>query len=172
MVKENINLKGKKMDKYNFILDQAKNIAKNVQSWADFSIKVFDQHIGLIAKNLNGLEEKKAFFDSKQFGEINQILLDLMKKFGVTEEGVSSMEKPEATPTEKTGIVELYFKAITKYGANKYADHKLMKKVEDKLNITENIDIWRRRVLYEIGSRHVENQPINYSQILLDLLLQ
>ncbi len=69
--------------KANTIVEQAKALANEVKTWADFSAAIFDQKTGLIAKTFSDPMEREAFFDSEQYKAINRILLDLMKKFGV-----------------------------------------------------------------------------------------
>lgn len=75
--------------KASFILEQARVLAKNVTSWVDFSAGLFDQKDGLIARTLSEPMEREAFFDSPQYQEVNKILLDLIKRFGVKEGAVS-----------------------------------------------------------------------------------
>jgi hypothetical protein len=77
--------------KANDILDKAKVLAARAKSWADFSIELFDQHHGLVARMFPDPKEREAFFDSPQYQEINQLLLGLLKKFGV--EGGASPQK-------------------------------------------------------------------------------
>jgi site-specific DNA-methyltransferase (adenine-specific) len=67
----------------NYILEQAKTLAKSVRSWADFSAALFDQREGLVAKTFENAMEREAFFDSEQYKAVNQLLLKLMKEFGV-----------------------------------------------------------------------------------------
>ncbi len=146
--------------KYDYILEQAQIIAKNVQSWTDFSAKIFDQHCGLIAKNLTDLEQK-AFLDSLQYQKLNQILLDIMKKFGVNPKVV-----------DKSFVGERYVREISHYVNGESADEGFMRKVEEKFNLPEQMaDDWRRKVLCEIAVDTINDQPINYSEILLNLII-
>jgi hypothetical protein len=71
--------------KANYILEQAKILAGSVKSWVDFSAELFEQKNGLIARTFPEPMEREAFFDSPQYGEINKVLIDLMKRFGVKE---------------------------------------------------------------------------------------
>jgi hypothetical protein len=77
--------------KANYILEQAKVLARQVKTWADFSAALFDQKTGLVAKTFVTPMEREAFFDSQQYKEVNRLLLGLMKKFGV--EGGATPEK-------------------------------------------------------------------------------
>src|SRR6266852_1360928 len=69
--------------KANYILEQAKVLAANANSWTEFSTAMFDQHDGLVAKSFTTPIEKEAFFDYEQYREVNKILLGLIKRFGV-----------------------------------------------------------------------------------------
>jgi hypothetical protein len=77
--------------KADYILDQARTLSENVKSWADFSLELFDQRNGLVARSFSTPMEREAFFDSHQYRKVNAILLDLMKKFGV--EGGATPQK-------------------------------------------------------------------------------
>jgi hypothetical protein len=74
-----------------YILEQAQTLASSVKSWADFSVAIFDQHNGLVARTFKSPIEREAFYDSEQYEEVNRILLGLMKKFGV--EGGATPQK-------------------------------------------------------------------------------
>jgi hypothetical protein len=72
-------------DKADFILTEARNLAEHVTTWADFSKELFNQHDGLVARTFPDAAERRAFHDSEQYKEVNQILLGLMRRFGVVE---------------------------------------------------------------------------------------
>lgn len=74
----------------NYVLEQAKILARNVKSWIDFSAALFDQKKGIIARTFPEPMEREAFFDSPQYAEINKILLDQMKRIGVLEGAASA----------------------------------------------------------------------------------
>jgi len=74
--------------KANRVLDEAKRLAGEVASWADFSAALFDYSTGLVPKTFPDEMERQAFFDSKQYLEINALLTGLMKKFGVVKGSV------------------------------------------------------------------------------------
>lgn len=65
------------------ILSEAKELAGKVDSWADFSNHLFDQRSGLVAKTFHKDIERQAFYDSDEYQQINKILADLMRQFGV-----------------------------------------------------------------------------------------
>src|SRR5262245_32363964 len=69
--------------KANRVLEQAKSLAGRVESWTDFSSALFDTYRGIVPKLFPGDMERKAFFDSWQYKEIQQLLTDLMRRFGV-----------------------------------------------------------------------------------------
>lgn len=68
--------------KANAVLDRAKIIASDVSTWADFSNALFDPHSGLVAKTFSSDIERQAFYDSRQYQKISDILVRLMKRFG------------------------------------------------------------------------------------------
>ena len=80
--------------KANRVLEKARTIASESQSWADFSNKLFDGSHGIVSKIFPNEMERQAFFDSKQHEEINALMVDMMKKTGVV---------AGATPKEKSG---------------------------------------------------------------------
>src|SRR5262245_19186889 len=69
--------------KADYILEQAKALAPEVKSWVDISLALFDQHEGIVAKTFPDVMEREAFFDSDQHQQVNQLQLNLMKRFGV-----------------------------------------------------------------------------------------
>jgi site-specific DNA-methyltransferase (adenine-specific) len=75
--------------KANYILEQARVLAGSVSSWVDFSSELFDQKRGLIARTFPDQMEREAFIDTTQYREVNALLLDLMKRFGVKEGAAS-----------------------------------------------------------------------------------
>lgn len=80
--------------KANRVLDEARKLSQRVTSWADFSNALFSYPRGVVPVTFPDEMERQVFFDSRQYDEINQLLIDLMKKYGVVE---------GATPTEKSG---------------------------------------------------------------------
>jgi len=69
--------------KSNRVLEQARQLAEKASSWAEFSGALFDYSTGLVPKTFPDEMERQVFFDSKQYEEINLLLIGLMKKFGV-----------------------------------------------------------------------------------------
>lgn len=65
------------------ILDRAKELATQARSWVEFSNKLFDQEKGLVAKAFPRMKERRAFYETSEYEEVNQILLALIKRFGV-----------------------------------------------------------------------------------------
>jgi hypothetical protein len=58
-------------------------LATKVESWADFSNALFSQRNGIVARTFTDAE-RQAFYSSNQYEQINQILISLMNKFGVS----------------------------------------------------------------------------------------
>jgi site-specific DNA-methyltransferase (adenine-specific) len=123
--------------KANYILEQAQTLAANVKSWADFSVAIFDQHYGLVAKTFEDPMEREAFFDSEQYEKVNQILLDLMKKFGV--EGGATPQKSGRfmVRVPKTVHVALEIEAKREgVSLNQLAVSKLSVPLRERMDIT------------------------------------
>jgi hypothetical protein len=76
------------------VLEQARRLAEKVSSWADFSAALFDYSSGLVPRMFPDEMERQAFFDSPQNEEVDRILINLMRKFGVI---------GGAAPKEKSG---------------------------------------------------------------------
>lgn len=75
------------------VLEQAKSLAGKVETWADFSNAVFGPD-GFVAKAFPSDFERKAFLDTRQFKEVQQLLTELMRRVGVA---------AGAKPKEKSG---------------------------------------------------------------------
>ncbi len=69
--------------KADVVLKQAKRLASEVNTWADFSAMLFDGFSGIVPKTFPNDMERQAFFDSPQYEQINGLLLGLMKSRGV-----------------------------------------------------------------------------------------
>lgn len=65
------------------ILKHAQALAKGAPTWADFSLELFDQHSGLVAKIFSDEMERQAFYETAEYASINKLLVELMKKTGV-----------------------------------------------------------------------------------------
>lgn len=74
--------------KANLIVEKAKELARQVESWADFSNALSDPADGLIAKVFPKPRERQAFFNSAQYDEVNRILLEVIRKAGLTKGAV------------------------------------------------------------------------------------
>jgi len=70
-------------EKASKVLERAKALASQVESWADLSNALFDRDEGIVPMTFPDSMERQAFFDSQEYEEINSILAALMKKFGV-----------------------------------------------------------------------------------------
>ncbi|MDZ4689324.1 MAG: toxin-antitoxin system HicB family antitoxin [Planctomycetaceae bacterium] len=73
--------------KANNVVEQAKQIAPTVGTWADFNNAVFNQREGLIATAFADDTERQLFYDSDQYKALSQMRLQLMKKFGAVAGG-------------------------------------------------------------------------------------
>src|SRR5690348_6020725 len=99
--------------KANQLLARAKQMAPKMESWADLSNALFNPQDGLVTKTFPTSIERQAFFDTKQYEEVNQLLLALMKKFGTTE-GAKPKKSGKLLvrmPTSLHGFLELEAKS-------------------------------------------------------------
>lgn len=67
------------------VLNQAQEIAKHVDSWADFSNALFGQNAGLIAETFRDPMERQTFYDTEEYQAIYDILDSLKDRFGISE---------------------------------------------------------------------------------------
>jgi hypothetical protein len=70
-------------EKAEYILNEAKDLASRVTSWTEFSNKLFAQDDGLVAKVFPRMKERQSFYGLPQYEQVNKMLLDLIKRFGV-----------------------------------------------------------------------------------------
>jgi predicted HicB family RNase H-like nuclease len=82
--------------KANAVVEKAKDVAERSKSWADFSTAMFDQQRGLIAKTFKDEMERQSFYQSDQYEQINQLLIGVMKRVGMS-------INPAPPQTEKSG---------------------------------------------------------------------
>jgi hypothetical protein len=65
------------------VLAEARKIAARVESWADFSNALFDPDHGLVTLTFSTMPERRAFFRTPEYREIDRLLGELMERFGV-----------------------------------------------------------------------------------------
>jgi hypothetical protein len=66
------------------VLNQARELFTNAKSWAEFSNMLFSEE-GIVAKTFPLMTDRKAFFDTPQHAKIDEMLLKLIKRFGVSQ---------------------------------------------------------------------------------------
>ena len=74
---------GKLTIKSQEVLNRAKEIADIVETWADFSNLMFDQKSGIVASIFPDMVERRKFYNSEEYQEVQDILTELMRKHGV-----------------------------------------------------------------------------------------
>ena len=72
-------------EKAGVLLQEAKDLAVTSKSWADFSNALFDQRTGLVSKTFVDLAQRQSFYDTIEYDKINELLLELIKKYGVAD---------------------------------------------------------------------------------------
>ena len=65
------------------VLDEARKLAAQVESWADFCNALFDPDHGIVPRTFPELRDRRAFFKSAEYAEINRLLGKLMDRFGI-----------------------------------------------------------------------------------------
>ncbi len=64
------------------ILAQAKILAAKAKSWREFSNQLSSEDEGIVPKAFPRMTERQAFFETAQYGQINELLLGLIQRFG------------------------------------------------------------------------------------------
>ncbi len=67
------------------VLQKAQELAAQVESWADFANALFDAEHGLVSQAFPRRNERQAFFKTKEYAAIDQLLSQLMERFGVAD---------------------------------------------------------------------------------------
>jgi len=75
------------------LLKDAQSLAKRSKNWSDFTLELFDQDGGLVARTFPDEMERQAFFQSEQYKEINRLLLAMMKSGSLIKGATPSLEK-------------------------------------------------------------------------------
>ena len=70
-------------EKADQLVQQAEKLASQATSWTEFSNRVFAQDDGLVAKAFPRMTERRAFYQRAEYDQLNQMLLSLMKRFGI-----------------------------------------------------------------------------------------
>jgi hypothetical protein len=70
-------------ERANALVEVAKHLAQVVESWADFSNVMFNQHTGLVGYFFPTGEQRVQFYDSEGYKQIQQLKVGLMNKFGL-----------------------------------------------------------------------------------------
>jgi site-specific DNA-methyltransferase (adenine-specific) len=136
--------------KADYILEQAQILAKNVKSWADFSAAIFDQRTGLVAKTFEAPMEREAFLDSEQYEKVNQILLNLMKRFGVKGGAAPSKSGRFVVRVPKTLHSVLEIEARREgVSLNQLAVAKLSMPLQERLDISTPLVVEAYTLIYD-----------------------
>jgi hypothetical protein len=65
------------------LLRQAEELARSASTWADFANALFDPTDGLLARAYPRREEREAFMKTEEYGRIQELLADAMKRHGL-----------------------------------------------------------------------------------------
>jgi HicB family len=120
------------------IVEKAKSLAEQADSWVTFSNAVSDPETGLIAKMFPKQRERQAFFNSPQYEEINGILLDLIKRLGLTKGSASNKSGKFVVRVPKTVHQALEIEAeLEGVSLNQLAASKLAASMKHTTGVTE-----------------------------------
>jgi hypothetical protein len=67
------------------LLQRARELSEQVQSWADLSNALYDPFTGLLARALPTREERAAFVKTPEYQQINELLAQAQERFGLIE---------------------------------------------------------------------------------------
>jgi HicB family len=73
------------MTKADQILEQAKELARSAETWADLSNALFDPVHGLITRAYPSRAEREAFLKTRQYKQIRGLLAEAMDSRGLVE---------------------------------------------------------------------------------------
>jgi hypothetical protein len=71
------------------LVAEAKEIARRTDSWIALSNALSDPHGGLIVRYFPDAEQRRAFLDSPEYEELNQLLLRTIKRKGLYPRGTA-----------------------------------------------------------------------------------
>lgn len=72
-------------EKFNLILERAKELSKSAKSWTEFADAVSNQRTGLVATILTDPMEKQAFYDSPEYEKLSALRQSIIEKLGVVD---------------------------------------------------------------------------------------
>lgn len=124
----------------NSILKEARRLARQATSWADFSNALFDQREGLVAKVFPNMNERQAFYDSPEYNAVRRLLLDLMRKLGLADGAVPQKSGRFVVRVPKTIHTVLEVEAKREgVSLNQLAVAKLSVKLKDSAELTAGL---------------------------------
>jgi site-specific DNA-methyltransferase (adenine-specific) len=127
------------------IVEEARSLANQADSWVTFSNALSDPENGLIAKTFPKPRERQAFFNSPQYEEINQILLDLIKRLGLTKGPTSSKSGKFLVRVPKTVHQALEIEAeLEGVSLNQLAASKLAASIRQVTGLSEIAEAFRQ----------------------------
>jgi hypothetical protein len=71
-------------EKANRVVEKARELAAKASSWTAFSNAAFAPN-GLVAQSFPKMTERRAFYQTPQYEEVNRIFLDIIKRFGISQ---------------------------------------------------------------------------------------
>jgi site-specific DNA-methyltransferase (adenine-specific) len=131
--------------KANQIVEKARELARQSESWADFSNLLSDPEEGLIAKTYPKVRERQAFFSSPQYEEINQILLGVIQRCGLVQGAVPKKSGKFVVRVPKSVHQALEIEANQEgVSLNQLASSKLAVSLKGSIGLTTIVEAFRQ----------------------------
>jgi hypothetical protein len=132
------------------VLEQAMLLALKAKSWTDFSNKVFAQEDSLVADAFPRMTERSAFYDSPEYQQINQVMLELIKRFGVADGALPKKSGKFVVRVPRTLHSFLEVEAKDEgVSLNQLALSKLSVRLKDTVDLTTSLLVEAYKQVYD-----------------------
>jgi len=137
-------------DKANEVLEEARALASTAKSWTDFSNALFAQDNGVVARAFPRMTERQAFYDLPQYDEINMVLLELIKRFGIAQGAAPQKSGKFVVRVPRTLHSALDIEAQKEgVSLNQLALTKLSVRLEDSTELANSLIVQAFRHVYD-----------------------
>jgi site-specific DNA-methyltransferase (adenine-specific) len=132
------------------VLAEAQALAAKATSWTEFSNDVFGQSNSVVARVFPRMTERQAFYEMPQYERCNDLLLALIKKYGV-EQGASSRKSGKfVVRVPRTLHARLEVEASQEgVSLNQLAVSKLSVRMDDAMDLTRSLIAEAYRHVYD-----------------------
>lgn len=127
-------------EKADQVVLQAKKLAATATSWTELSNEMFAQEDGCVAKMFPRMTERQAFYDMPQYEEVNQVFLEVIKRFGVADGAATKKSGKFVMRVPKTLHAALDVEARREgVSLNQLALSKLSIRLHDSAKLTDSL---------------------------------